>query len=318
MADEIAQSPSLPIHYSTNYGEARSCVDKNGKKIGNCRATPFHPGVDLTPEPTWRAQNKLTAASAAKYPPAKEGEDAGAEGWPVYAPFDGWILYSGPVDKSPDANIRAWLDGYGPGAVVLAHDELGDLTALDFFYKGVQLGADPRSGHYTLLAHIDPVFAIELDGATRKLQRARGGTGKADPKEWAQNVPNAQGTLSDVMTFEPGGPGKVLAFAGGRYVQKGTLLGTMRADMGHTHWEVRTTPFASPGPKERGQDGPNVTAQQQRIDPWGWLNHYVDITRNVPPVQTAVEIPSTTPPKRDDGGWFLALAIGFGLYELTK
>lgn len=310
MADDRAiyptqPDPSTPIAPTTNYGEARSCTTvKAGKvvPVADCRPTPFHPGIDLVAHSTWRK--------------AHGGSSKGA---PVYAPFDGWILYSGPVPNSKDSDVSAWLDGYGPGAVLLAHDDRGDGQLYD---PGGNLPWDDAvSFRYTLLAHIKPLFDLPLDPDVRKLQRARFGTGQIDQDKWIPGVLTNQGArrhLTDVMKFEPDSRSALLQ--GGRYVRKGTVVGEI-SSAEHTHWEVRTTPFASPGPLDSGKVSlANATelqfAAQQRISPHAWISHHVDIAAHPPPES---HVPDVKPESTDSGwGWLLLLGLGLAALDDNK
>lgn len=296
---------SVPMARTTNYGEARSCMRVNPKTgkaepMRGCDPTRFHPGIDLIPTKPWSDTHKSPV------------------GFPVFAPFDGWILYSGPVPNPKDDDISAWLQGYGPGAVVLAHDDHDDAKLYD--PDGNLPWDRVRSWRYSLLAHIKPLFDLPLDPEVRKLQRARWGKGAIDPDKWISAVlTQARGTkrITDLMTYEPDDR-RTAILQGGRYVSKGMLVGEMTA-ASHTHWEVRSTPFASPGPFEGpfGTPGPKPgaatvleVAQQQRLDPHAWLAAYQDIAAN-PPHQEA-EIAE----RSEDDGWGWLLVAGFALYAL--
>lgn len=308
MGDERAMYPTqpdaaTPEAHTTDYGEGRSCrrVDpKTGesKVVPGCVPTPFHPGIDLVPPKVWWK------------------EHASAEGFPVFAPFDGWILYSGPVPNPKDDDVSAWLAGYGPGVVILAHDDQADAGIYD---PSADLPwSDVRAFRFSLLGHVKPLFDVPLDPDVRKLQRARFGKGAIDDTKWLHDRLTSSGSvrhLTDVMMFEPSGRDSAL-LQGGRYVRKGTLLGEMTKGAGHTHWEVRTTPFASPGPLDGGKVSPgNATAlqlaQQQRIDPHAWLSHYVDVAARPPP-----EVNAPAPKRDDDGiGWLVLLGIAYAISE---
>jgi hypothetical protein len=305
----VAMIPTVFTNYSTNYGEAR---DPSTCKPPACIPTLFHPGVDLTAPPSYTATQ------------------GSSEGLPIYAPFDGWILYSGSLAQA-DADVRGWLDGYGPGAVLLAHDDLPTSAAQSIInaLSWPLNKPNPQSAYYTLIAHLDPVFSIPLDGDVRKLQRARGnagvGTGgrwwqvkdagdvKLDASKWTPNQ-MLDGTSHDVMMYQPGA-GRQLAASGidgARYVTKGTLLGHMRGDMAHVHWETRATPFASPGPREAGNTSTALAFQQQRVDPWGWLGHYVDIGTLPPPDRTPIAATSKKGSRTSSGGgagWLLLAGL---------
>jgi len=246
-------------------------------------------------------------------------------------------LYSGRLAQA-DSDVRSWLADYGPGAVVLAHDDLPTSTAQSLInaLKWPFNKPNPQSAYYTLLAHIEPAFSIPLDGEVRKLQRARFnagvGTGgrwwmtkdasdvKLDPDKWTPNQ-LLNGTSHDVMMYQPGG-GRQLAASGvdgARYVTKGTFLGHIIGGPGnpnHTHWETRATPFASPGPRESGNENAQVQFQQQRMDPWAWLGQYVDLQTMPPPDRTPV--PDVTQPAKVKSGGGMGWLIALGLVVLAS
>lgn len=301
--------PGVPVAKTTDYGQARSCMRTDPKTgasepIPDCMPTKFHPGIDLNPSKEWWQTHKTAA------------------GFPVFAPFNGWILYSGPVPNSKDDDISRWLAGYGPGVVLLAHDDHDDAKLYD---PGENLPW-PRvtSWRYSLLAHVKPLFDIALDPDVRKLQLARGGRGKVDESKWIPGVlTNAGATsrISDLMTYEPDERRQAI-LQGGRYVSKGTLLGEMTARERHTHWEVRTTPFASPGPLEGpfGTPGPTQgtataieIAQQTRVNPHAWIARYVDVAASPPQQQAPAPIKSED---GDDWGWLIL--AGLGLYVVSE
>jgi murein DD-endopeptidase MepM/ murein hydrolase activator NlpD len=277
---DAADAPVQPIRIapSSGYGEERVCPP-DAEKAGTCRSTKFHPGTDLV----------------------------GAEGQQVFAPHDGWILYSGKVKNAYRA-FPNLFSGYEPNVILLAHDDVKS-SALKRLAAKLTPGwwplghitATDQSAVYSLLAHLGSLmFQRELDS---RVDTVIDSHADVHDLNW-RSTEYFHGHPGHVMTFQPG-DGRALALNDAsnqqaRYVTKGTPLGNIGAAR-HVHWEVRTTPFgrlASP-------DG-HPLEQNQRLDPMGWLHDYKG-TSGMPDIEANASLPARS--SSDGGGWLLFLAL---------
>jgi hypothetical protein len=281
---DLADAPVAPIRIAphSDYGDARHC-DPKDEKAGTCVSTDFHPGIDLVGKP----------------------------GQQVFAPHDGWILYSGRV-KAASKRWPGLFEGYGPNVVLLAHDDVRS-SALRRLAAATTPGwwpghitATDQSAVYTLIAHLGSVmFQRELDSRLEEVLDSR-----VDilSHNWRSSR-YAHGHVGHVMTFQPG-IGRELAILHptdqqARYVQKGTPLGSIGSAR-HVHWEIRTTPFGTLAKP------PTHYEENQRLDPKLWLFDYKG-----PLGAPEIEENASLPPSGGND-WLLLLLAGWLVHEVTK
>lgn len=276
---ELADAPVIPIKIARDsaYGDERVCPT-DAEKAGTCRSTKFHPGVDLV----------------------------GAEGQQVFAPHDGWILYSGKV-KLESRRWPALFAGYEPNVVLLAHDDVRSSALRRLAAKTTpgwwpigNITATDQAAAYSLLAHLGSVtVARELDSRLEEVLDSRAPVSSSS--NWRETE-YEHGHVGHVMTFQPG-DGRSLAINDprnqqARYVKKGTPLGNIGSAR-HVHWELRTSPFGT-----LAADPRHAPEQNQRIDPLLWLHDYKGAT-GAPEIEENAELPA----RRNGGGILLLLLL---------
>lgn len=276
---DSGDAPVQPIRIAPHsaYGDARECPP-DAEKAGTCRSTKFHPGIDLV----------------------------GNEGQQVFAPSDGWILYSGKV-KRAHPRFPNLFAGYDPNVVLLAHDDVSSSAFRRLAAKLTpswwpigHITATDQSAVYSLMAHLGTVaFTREFDSRVQEVFDSRA---DIHTDNWRSSE-YFHGHPGHVMTFQPG-DGRALAIADAanqqaRYVKKGTPLGNIGSAR-HVHWEIRTTPLGTLA----GKDG-HPLEQNQRLDPMLWL-HDIKGDTAAPDVELDAELPAR---KESGGGGLLLLLL---------
>ena len=196
---------------------------------------------------------------AGDFPCTHYGADLSApKGSKVFAPHDGWILYSGVATKAP-------FVGYGPGAILIAHHDVQDSVwergwkwatgrLLDIF----DFPEGQVATRYSLLGHVDPLpvppaVAAKLPSEITPVDM--------DLPEHEQPIPMPP-DLSDSLSTKPNpdhwrhlSDGTVVMMSGAdavtqtkkeivkRWVNAGDLVGHVSA-ANHVHWEIRVAPLA--------------------------------------------------------------------------
>jgi len=199
------------------------------------------------------------------YPCHHPGVDLIApKGTAVAAPHSGWVLVSQATNDPP-------FVGYGPAVVLLAHDDGARQP----------IGTTPgdknvETFRYSLLAHLDP-DTLRFNAPWK---RAQGLTDTDDAKRYKKLD---DGTIARLGHWP----------SWAQHVEAGEYLGTI-GDVGHVHWEVRTSPL-----KELGMSS--------LVDPIGWLHRYDPSI----PWDTTQASPMHTGPRGPSGaGGIIKLALG--------
>jgi hypothetical protein len=205
------------------------------------------------------------------YPCKHPGTDLAAPvNTPVVAPHDGWILAAVMAPK--DAKLPAPFEGYEPGVVLIAHDDVTDPWWKKFqgnLLKGQLFTPAAQSARYSLLGHVVTPFDLPLDARVWH---------EEDHSNWREL---ADGTL--VMTFQPGNGRDVVGTnPNARYVHAGDTVGYIGpTSHGHTHWELRTRPVVPVGDMTHRLDAMEVwnkyygvgkpAADDDSGNAWLWL-----------------------------------------------
>jgi murein DD-endopeptidase MepM/ murein hydrolase activator NlpD len=261
----------------------------------------------------------------ADYPCTHYGVDLSApKGQKVYAPHDGWILYSGVATSPP-------FVGYDPGVILLAHHDVQDSIwergwqwanggLLDIF----DFPEGQVATRYSLLGHVTPIpippgeaekakypieaIPLELDLPDLPEKKTPiplppdifHSSGPSDTDHW-ETLPDGtvvMMTSADAVKQNDKGTIK-------RWVNAGDHIGYV-SDAAHVHWEIRSAPLA-------GKEG--------RIDPLAvWQQGYgatlpTGSDVSAPDAETAPVDP-TEPTERASGGGagmlLLFAAFAFG------
>lgn len=261
---------SFKIHPMGAHGAWRG-----SPKDGWC---PYRGGRKKNDDPAIEAQLR-----AGDYPCKHYGADLSApKGTPVYAPHDGWILYSGPATAPP-------FVGYQPGAVLLAHHDTQDSvwqrikrTVTQPLVNIWGLDEGTVALRYSLIGHVTQERPdLPIDVGVPKFDLA------ADVWDSTSSKPNKahwrkadDGTIV-MMSGADGHDNK-------RWVNAGDQIGYVGLD--HIHWEIRNAPLAG----KSGRFDPIATWQQFYAKP------LPDGTEPTPPDVTAQPEPAR-------GGGILAL-----------
>lgn len=189
------------------------------------------------PVPGERSPDSLAderAIEAARYPCTHKGADLSApKGTKVVCPKDGWILYLGPATSAP-------FVGYGPNVALIAHADRED----SWFGKAWRWMNQPLwhmdnvpekavSLRYSLIAHFDMFPSIVKFPLANDVWNST--LAKPNPEHW-QRLPGDRDTVAMMTDADAYNDEK-------RRIYAGTELGTI-GDMGHIHWEIRTSPLA--------------------------------------------------------------------------
>lgn len=221
------------------------------------------------------------------YPCKHYGADLSApKGSIVYAPHDGWILYSGPATKAP-------FVGYQPGAILLAHHDVQD-SVWQRVKRTIQqplvniwgLDEGTVAVRYSLIGHVtqeSPLLPIDT-GAPRFDLAADVWDSTASKPDKAHWRKQADGTVAMMS----GADGKTNA----RWVNAGDAIGFVGLD--HIHWEIRNAPLAD---------------KSGRFDPIATWQQFYDKPLPDGTEPTAPDVAAAPPPSGGGG----ALLLGLGL-----
>lgn len=232
------------------------------------------------------------------YPCQHYGADLSApQGRKVYAPHDGWMLYAGPADRAP-------FVGYGPGAILIAHNDTGDSA----WERGWKWATGPLidmfdfpegqvAARYSLIGHVMPVGMAERNPL--ELDLPGGDVAPVPlPKDlWPTRSKSGDHwrTLKDGTVVMMTGADAVTQNNMGvlkRWVSAGDHIGYV-SDKNHIHWEIRTAPLVG----KEGRGDPVAT----------WMQYY---GKDVP-IGSGIDEPPPPPPevqRRGNAGALLLLA----------
>jgi len=230
------------------------------------------------------------------YPCKHYGADLQApEGSKVYAPHDGWILYSGPATERP-------FVGYGPGAILIAHADISDslwgrlyeYATRPLISNWTDFPEGQVATRYSLLGHVVPVGAADRADNEPHVPLAADVLAstktKPDPDHWRKLKDGSIVMMTDATAVKENASGLVR-----RWVNAGDHIGYV-SNANHVHWEIRTAPLA-------GKDG--------RLDPIDmWQRFY----EKPLPTGSTLDEPARTQPSSGGGAGILLLlaAVAFG------
>jgi hypothetical protein len=278
---------------------------------------PYKSGRKKDPDPA--TEEKLRQAD---YPCTHFGSDLSApKGTKVYAPHDGWILYSGVATRSP-------FIGYDPGAILIAHHDVQDSMwergwkwatgrLIDIF----DFPEGQMATRYSLLGHVTPLPMPPAEAASRPtfpVEPERPLEVDLTPEQQTPiplppDIGDSVGKPStDHWKTLPDGTVVMMTSAAAitqtdkkqikRWVNAGDHIGWV-SDANHVHWELRTAPLAGP---------------EGRIDPIAvWQQAYgaalpAGSDVSPPDVEGAPEEAAPAPSRGGGGAWLLLAALAFG------